>query len=412
MTLKKLVLALGCLLAGFSSEAQTKPKDGFWRGVFTMAGGLQAPFNFELKGKSAYLINGTERFELPGVHQQGDSLFIPVDVYNRLLAAKIENDGTLVGTFNYLGTSTPVKPIPFRAEYGKKYRFVEHPAPASVSLQGKWDVVINDKTKLIGVFEQRANRLTGTFLSTGGDLRYYEGVVQADSFALSAFDGSSPQLFKGKVSGNQLIGEQASARAVQPITGTRNAQAALPDAYSLTTMKKGVPFAFTFPDAFTGKPVSLNDPKYKDKVVIVTIMGSWCHNCMDEAALLSPWYEANKKRGVEIIGLAFEYKNDPAFAKARLEPMKKRYQIGYDILFAGLLDGKHPSEALPALSEVAVFPTTIFVRRNGEVAKVHTGYSGPATGQYYEEFVKEFNTEMDHLINETPSGETKPRLNK
>ncbi|MVM30838.1 redoxin domain-containing protein [Spirosoma sp. HMF4905] len=410
--MKKLLIVTGLLLTGFSSEAQTKPKDGFWRGVFTMAGGLQAPFNFELKGKSAFLINGTERFELPGVHQRADSLFIPVDVYNRLLAAKIENDGTLSGTFNYLDTSTPVKPIPFRAEYGKKYRFVEQPAPAAVSLQGKWDVLINGKTKVIGVFEQRANRLTGTFLSTGGDLRYYEGVVQADSFALSAFDGSSPQLFKGKVSGNQLIGEQASARAVQPITGTRNAQAALPDAYSLTTMKKGVPFAFTFPDAFSGKPVSLNDPKYRDKVVIVTIMGSWCHNCMDEAALLSPWYEANKKRGVEIIGLSFEYKNDPVFAKARLEPMKKRYQIGYDILFAGILDGKHPSEALPALSEVAVFPTTIFVRRNGEVAKVHTGYSGPATGQYYEEFVKEFNTEMDQLINEPISGETKQNLNK
>lgn len=410
--MKKLLIVTGLLLTSVISQAQTKPKDGFWRGVFTMAGGQQAPFNFELKGKTAYLINGTERFELPGVHQRADSLVIPVDVYNRLLVAKIENDGTLVGTFNYLDTSTPVKPIPFRAEYGKKYRFVEKPAPAAVSLQGKWDVVINGQTKLIGVFEQRANRLTGTFLSTGGDLRFYEGVVQADSFALSAFDGSSPQLFKGKVSGNTLIGEQVSARSVQPITGTRNAQAALPDAYSLTTMKKGVPFAFTFPDAFTGKPVSLNDPKYKDKVVIVTIMGSWCHNCMDEAALLSPWYEANKKRGVEIIGLAFEYKNDPAFAKARLEPVKKRYQIGYDILFAGIVDAKHPSEALPALSEVSVYPTTIYVRRNGEVAKVHTGYSGPATGQYYEEFVKEFNAEMDHLISEPIAKEASPRTGK
>ncbi|QDK78039.1 TlpA family protein disulfide reductase [Spirosoma sp. KCTC 42546] len=401
MSLKKLILFAGLLLPGFISLAQTKPKDGFWRGVFTMAGGQQAPFNFELKGKTAYLINGTERFELPGVHQRADSLFIPVDVYNRLLAAKIENDGTLSGTFNYLDTSTPVKPIPFRAEHGKKYRFFEKPAAATVSLQGKWDVVINGQTKLIGVFEQHANRLTGTFLSTGGDLRFYEGVVQADSFALSAFDGSSPQLFKGKVSGNELRGEQVSARSVNPITGTRNAQAVLPDAYSLTTMKKGVPFTFTFPDAFTGKPVSLHDPKYRDKVVIVTLMGSWCHNCMDEAALLAPWYEANKKRGVEIIGLAFEYKNDPAFAKARLEPMKKRYQIGYDILFAGIVDAKHPSEALPALSEVSVYPTTIFVRRNGDVAKVHTGYSGPATGQYYEEFIKEFNSEMDQLLKES-----------
>ncbi|WP_158552627.1 hypothetical protein [Spirosoma telluris] len=168
MSLRNALVLSGLLLSGFTSQAQTKPKDGFWRGVFTLAGGQQAPFNFELRGKTAYLINGTERFELPGVHQRADSLFIPVDVYNRLLAAKIENDGTLVGAFHYLDTSTPVKPIPFRAEYGKKYRFVEKPAPAAVSLQGKWDVVINGQTKLIGVFEQHANRLTGTFLSTGG----------------------------------------------------------------------------------------------------------------------------------------------------------------------------------------------------------------------------------------------------
>lgn len=401
----------GLTLATLTGQAQVKPKDGFWRGVFTLSGQQEAPFNFELKGKTAYLINAAERFELKGVAQRGDSLFIPVDVYNRLLSAKIEPDGSLTGALHYL--DSPTKPIPFRAEPGKQYRFSAHPAPASVSLHGKWDVVINNKTKLIGVFEQRGNRLTGTFLSTGGDLRYYEGNVEGNTFALSAFDGSSPMMFKGTVSGNELTGELVNGSSVRPIAGTRNAQAALPDAYSITTAKPGVPFTFTFPDAFTGKPVSLSDPKYRGKVVIVTIMGSWCHNCMDEAALLAPWYEANKKRGVEIIGLSYEAKNDPAFAKARLEPMKKRYQIGYDILFAGIADAKHPSESLPALSEVAVYPTTIFVRRNGEVAKVHTGYSGPATGVYYEEFVKEFNAEMDELLKEPVSdAETRPSTGK
>ncbi|AUD01229.1 TlpA disulfide reductase family protein [Spirosoma pollinicola] len=400
------------LLVGLTVRAQVKPQAGIWRGVFTLAGGHTAPFNFELAGKAAYLLNGAERFDLKNVVQRGDSIFLPVDVYNTVLAAKIVDAQTLVGVFKSLDPQSQGAGVPFRAEFGKRYRFVEQPATPTVSMHGKWDIAIDENVKLIGVFDQRGSKLTGTFLSTGGDLRYYEGSVQGDEFSLSAFDGSNPQLFTGKISGNELTGSFINRRQVRLLKGTRNAKASLPDAYGITTMKAGVPFTFTFPDAFTGKPVSLSDPKYKGKVVIVTTLGSWCHNCMDEAAFLSPWYKANKQRGIEIIGLAFEAKNDPAFAKARLETVKNRYQIDYDILFAGIADTKHASEVLPALSEMSVYPTTIYVKRNGEVAKVHTGYSGPATGQYYEEFVKEFKAEMDQLLNESASVESSRVTNK
>ena len=42
--------------------------------------------------------------------------------------------------------------------------------------------------------------------------------------------------------------------------------------------------------------VSLQDERYKGKVVIVSILGSWCPNCLDEAEFLAPWYKANKQR--------------------------------------------------------------------------------------------------------------------
>ena len=248
------------------------------------------------------------------------------------------------------------------------------------------------------MFEQHGSKLTGTFLTTTGDLRYFEGSVKGDEFFLSAFSGSNPSLIKGKVSGNTLTAEIINARGSQPVEGTRNEQAALPDAYTLTKVKEGVPFDFTFPDAFTGKPVSLKDPKYQGKAVVVTILGSWCPNCLDETSFLAPWYRANRDRGVEIIGLAFERKNDPAFAKTRLEALKKRFGVDYDILFAGIADKKFASSVLPALSEVLSFPTTIYINRKGEVTKIHTGYTGPATGQYYEAFVKEFNEDIDELL--------------
>jgi hypothetical protein len=50
------------------------------------------------------------------------------------------------------------------------------------------------------------------------------------------------------------------------------------------------------------------------------------------------------------------------------------------------------------LNRVLGFPTTIFIDREGEVRKIHTGFSGPGTGVHYEMFVEEFNTFMNELL--------------
>lgn len=402
----KVILSASFLVFSFAVVAQTHVHDGLWRGVFTLSNGQEAPFNFELKGTNVYLLNGEERFELKNVAIKGDSLFIPIDIYDAALAAKIEDHKSLSGTLRKNNAAPTDAVIPFKAVEGKTYRFFETPPAANVSVHGKWDFVIgttNGGNKTVGVFEQKGSKLTGTILSTTGDYRYFEGSVKGDEFYLSAFSGSNPSLIKGKVNGNELVGELINFRGAQPIKGTRNDKAALPDAYTLTTIKEGTTFDFTFPDAFTGKKVSLKDSKYQGKAVIVTILGSWCPNCIDEAAFLAPWYEANKNKGVEIIGLSFERKNDPEFAKTRLEVLKNKFNIGYDILFAGLADKKFAASVLPALSDVVSFPTTIFIDKNGKVTKIHTGYSGPATGVYYQEFVKEFNQIVDELLNPSPA---------
>jgi hypothetical protein len=55
-------------------------------------------------------------------------------------------------------------------------------------------------------------------------------------------------------------------------------------------------------------------------------------------------------------------------------------------------------KAMPQIHDFISFPTTIFLDRTGKVVKVHAGFSGPATGQAFEEFKKEFNRTMDRLI--------------
>jgi hypothetical protein len=53
------------------------------------------------------------------------------------------------------------------------------------------------------------------------------------------------------------------------------------------------------------------------------------------------------------------------------------------------------------LQSFVAFPTTIFIDRKGNVRKIHTGYSGPATGDHYVQFVKEVKTTLDQLLAES-----------
>jgi hypothetical protein len=121
---------------------------------------------------------------------------------------------------------------------------------------------------------------------------------------------------------------------------------------------------------------------------------------MDETKFLSSWYSSNKHRNVEIIALAFERKDDFEYAKTRIEKLKKRFDIQYDFLFGGKSDKSSATKALPMLRGSVSYPTTIFIDRKGKVRKIHTGFSGPGTGEHYSKFVSDFNTLMDELLNE------------
>jgi thiol-disulfide isomerase/thioredoxin len=71
----------------------------------------------------------------------------------------------------------------------------------------------------------------------------------------------------------------------------------LPDVAAMHVKDGKGKLNFSFLD-LNKKKVSINDPKFKNKVVVIQIMGSWCPNCMDETAFLSEYYNKNKQRGV------------------------------------------------------------------------------------------------------------------
>ena len=384
-----------------------KLKDGRWRGEFILPE-YKIPFIFEVSDARkdhaiAYLLNGAERFPLKNISYRNDSVIIPVDLYDAVFAGKLIGN-TLTGKFRKLNSEPPGSGITFIAVAGEAPRFSGKDALPVAKLDGTWDIRIGsgDQTDVtVGNFEQKEAILTGSILTTTGDYRYLEGVVHGNKFQLSAFSGSSPYLVQGEfTSDTTFTGEFVTTRKSSKMEGKRNPKAALADPYSFSKMKEGFSkIEFSFPN-LEKIPVSLNDSRYKGKVVIVSILGSWCPNCMDETAFLAPWYKENKDRGIEIIGLAFERKNDFDFAKRTLSRLKERFDIKYEILFAGLAGTDQASKALPALSGIAAFPSTIFIDKKGNVRKVHTGFSGPATGKFYQEFKDEFSGLVNELVAE------------
>ncbi len=388
-------------LTSFQQDSKTL-KEGIWRGVYTVPGN-EIPFLFEVKDNSVFLINGEDRFPVKNIAYRNDSVFIPFDLYDAALKCRIEGNG-LLGKLVKTAGGKVVSEVPFKAEYGNQNRFAVSNEKPAISSAGTWDINIGegaDVEKTVGNFSLKGSILTGSILTTTGDYRFLEGVAHGKTFELSAFGGSSPYLLKGEFTGeNSFSGEFITPRKATKITGMRNAKATLPDAYKVSYLKEGYStVAFSFPN-LDGKMVSLSDPVYNGKVVVVTILGSWCPNCLDENKFLSGWYKENKKRGVEIIGLGFERKNDFESAKKSLTALKNRLDIEYEILFAGQSGTESASKALPQLNGIASFPTTIFIDKKGNVRKVHSGFSGPATGKFYEEFKAEFNALINELVAE------------
>lgn len=382
-------------------------KTGVWRGVIEIQN-QELPFNFEVKrddkgGYDVFLINAEERLLLDEVSVTDDSVDMALHIFDANIKASIEGD-SLNGIFvnNYAENYR----LPFKAVHGQEFRFEEnHSTETAADFSGTFDVTFNhekDTTRAVALFNQNGNKVTGTFMTPTGDYRFLEGSAAGNQLQLSTFDGNHLYLFRGSMQEDgSIAGEFFSGKSWhEQWIAVKNNEAALPDAESLTYLKEGYDrISFTFPDV-NGKPVSLDDERFDNKVVILQLLGTWCPNCMDETRFLAPWYDENKDRGVEIIGLAYERKPDFNYASGRVKKMAEKMNVHYELLIAGTDDKKKAAETLPMLNAVVAFPTTIFIGKDGQVKKIHTGFNGPGTGKYYEQFREQFNQTVNALLKE------------
>jgi thiol-disulfide isomerase/thioredoxin len=418
MVITLLTLA-GCHRDTAQSEASTSAsagagagagvKLGSYRVVLQTPGG-ELPFGLDLLRQDSqvvgYLVNGQERLLLSEVKITGPHLEIRMPGYANVLTADAAGD-QLQGDLFLVKLGGKNQHVPLHATLGESYRFFKSSAPDSTDLSGRWAVNFIDDSGApevaVGEFTQSHDAVSGTFLTTTGDHRFLAGQVKGDEVYLSTFDGAHVFLYKAKIATDgTLAGDYWSGLAFhEKWTARRDAGAQLPDAYGLTAMRAGIKhFDFAFPD-LSGKTVSSQDPQFRGKVLIVALAGSWCPNCHDEAAFLAPLYKDYRAKGLEIVSLMFEHFGDFPRAAEATQRFRQHYGIEYTTLIAGISDKDDAAKKLPMLQSFVAFPTTIFIDRKGNVRKIHTGYSGPATGDHYIQFVNEVKTALDQLLAES-----------
>ena len=391
--------------------AQSHLTNGVWRGVITNQNHQEIPFNFLVSDQSGKkhiaIINSTERFQVSDISQKGDSVFIHMPLFDSEFRLKWQNDALVGKWIRHLGDHNDE--MAFKATPNTPWRFLPTVRKQKVEdITGRWSATFVDADKkkdvTVGEFIQYGEKLTGTFREVTGDYRYLEGMVNGDQMYLSCFDGAHAFAFTGKIVGNKIVDGKFNSglKGFYTWTAFKDANAKLPDAYSLTGLKRGYKtVSFSFPD-LNGHKVSLNDKQFKNKVVILQMMGSWCPNCMDETNyFVSDYYKKYHSKGVEIIGLAYERTTDFKKSQHTLAQLKQRFDMPYPILVTGYTPAAGDQlKSLPQLANFMGFPTTIIIDKKGNVAKIHTGFDGPGTGVHYTEFKKEFEGLTDKLLAE------------
>jgi peroxiredoxin len=397
-------------LSTLANDGVPRFKNGDYQFKIHRQDGQDIVFNTLVKDslgkKIMYVINGNNRLLVDSIIYKNDSIRIELPFYESGFVAKISANGNLTGQW-IKRAAEKERRMPFTATYGERRRYLVSSPPKN-NISGRWEVQFMEDGKpspSVGEFVQKGSKLTGTFLTPYGDYRFLEGVISGDSLYLSGFDGSYALSFKATIRGkNKITNGQlfSGAAAPQQWSAFRNRKAQLPDGYSMSHVKPNSgKMNFSFPD-MDGNMVSNTDARFKNKVVVIQILGSWCPNCVDETKFITDNFQFYKDMGVEFIGLAYERTADYATSKKALESFRKRFNPQYPILIApvALSDPMMTEKTLPQIDKISAFPSTIFLDKKGNIRKIHAGFDGPATGIHYIQFKEEFDALLKDLVNE------------
>ena len=397
-----LALAPLSLAQSVAQPVTQQPIAGLWDATIQI-NGVATPFPLEISGSGANVtasfFNGDDRYASTQGRFENGKLVVNWDYYAATLDATLK-DGVLEG--QYAGTRRMKGPFAIRAT-----RAAAKPTAISAmvpSIDGLWEIPNKSgKGELAWRFivQQSGSKADATILRVDGDTGTISGAFQNGKFVLSHFDGARAHLLEITPASDGTLDilqdGKAKMTAYRPAAARAKGLPEPTDPDLHTTMKDpSQPFQFSFPD-LNGRVVSNADARFRGKVLVVEITGSWCPNCHDEAPFMEEMYRKFGTQGVEIVSLSFE-EADQLKDPTRLRAFVKKYGLEFPVLLGG-----DPDEANAKLTQLVnwnTWPATLFIDRKGLVRGIHSGFPSSGSGDLFRQAKDKFNVEVGRLLAE------------
>jgi thiol-disulfide isomerase/thioredoxin len=410
--LSKSILGLTASIVCFGATAFAESAaaiDGRWDASLTV-NGVVIPFRLDISGDGptlqGTLYNGEDKELTTKASFKNGNLILNQEHYLTRITATLK-DGQLVGSVHLHGGGGEQGPEgnPFQA---KRHVDAAEPAADAPNIAGRWIVPFESgkgEKAWRFIVKQSGPEVTAAILRVDGDTGALTGTFQDGKWLLSHFDGQRAYLLEVTPAkdGTLALVQKGGGPRQGSLTAYREdvAQAkALPvpaDYTTHTTMKDpNEVFAYSFPDV-NGKVLSNNDPKFKGKVVLAIVTGTWCPNCHDEARYLVELYKKYRAEGLEIVALDFE-EPEQQDDLTRVRAFVKQYGVDYTYLIAGA--PAEMWEKVPQAVNLNTWPATLFIGRDGRVKHIHAGFAAPASGEFNTQLKQEFTATIERLLAE------------
>lgn len=404
-----ILILITCSTLSFSQDnKQLRLKKGKWIAELKLNENDVLPFNILIEKKdnsfSFCVINGDEHIQLDTASIINDSVHMRFPFFNSELVFHVDTKKSISGYWQNFNKGDYYK-IDFTSVRKKTARFSNaKKKQGKLNVNGKWEVEFEPNTDgsypAVGLFkqEEKTSKVTGTFLTETGDYRFLAGNTIGDSIYLSCFDGSHAFLFKALNNNGTLKGTFFSGSHWQSEwEANRNESVQLTSPDDLTYLKDSSSFHFNL-KSLDGREYSYPNDELQNKVIIIQIMGTWCPNCLDETVYYKSLYEKYHDQGLEIISIGYETGDSFEQHAISIERLKKKLDLDFTFLVGGDARKDLASEQFNMLNQIISFPTSIYIGRDGKVKKIHTGFNGPGTGSYYNDYVKTTNALVEYLL--------------
>ncbi len=407
------------LAASIPALAETANLDGRWDASITQKGGTVIPFRLDISGSGDHLVgtlhNGAADSETTtSASFQNGVLTLQFEHYLTNIQATVK-DGELDGKLLVVRRSA-INITPGRlseapgdvatAFHAKRYVAPSAEAVAKVpNIDGVWEMPHEspkgEKSWRL-IVQQSGADIETTVLRVDGDTGGLTGSWHDGKFVASHFDGARPGLIEltPQADGTLSVNLRAEPRN-EVLTAYRPEVArakGLPEpANYLTHTSVRNPdevFTYSFRDV-DGKVESNEDSKFKGKVVLAIVTGTWCPNCHDEAKYLVQLYKQYHAKGLEIVALDFE-EADQQESLTRVKAFIKQYKVPYTYLIAGTPDEMW--DKVPQAVNLNTWPATLFIGRDGKVKATYSGFASAASGVYGKELKDDFTGIIDRLL--------------